>query len=78
MSGGKDEFEHDALIASRSTTLADIAEQLLDQDAGAALIAAALISWERKYGRTEALVLAGTALLGIHEQFQLPAASRPN
>jgi hypothetical protein len=78
VSGGKDEFEHDALIASRSATLADIAEQLLDEDAGAALIGAALISWERKYGRAEALVLAGTALLGIHEQVQPRAASRPN
>lgn len=62
------ELECDELIANRSLTLADIAQQLLGQDAGAALIRAAIICWERDHGRLAALEFASTALLGVHEQ----------
>ena len=62
------EFERDAFIASRSITLADIAQQLLKEDAGTALIKAALMCWERDFGREAALELAHTALVGVHQQ----------
>ncbi|MEH3039805.1 MAG: hypothetical protein PGN21_07055 [Sphingomonas paucimobilis] len=63
-----DEFRRDALIACRSVTLADIAEQLLAEDAGAALIKASLLCWERKYGRASALTLAETALIAVQHE----------
>ena len=62
------ELERDELIANRSLTLADIAQQLLGQDGGVALIRAAIICWERDHGRPAALEFARTALLGVHEQ----------
>lgn len=62
------ELDRDELIANRSLTLADIAQQLLKEDAGAALIRAAIVCWERDYGRATALQLAATALLGVHQQ----------
>lgn len=67
MSDAQQEFERDALITSRSMTLADIADELLGEDAGTALLKAMLISWERAYGKAGAVELARTALLGLHE-----------
>lgn len=64
----QNELDRDELIANRSLTLADIAQQLLKEDVGAALIRAAIVCWERDYGRATALELAATALLGVHQQ----------
>ncbi len=62
------EFEREALIASRSVTLADIADELLGEDAGTALLKAMLLSWERAYGKAGAAELARTALIGLQER----------
>lgn len=59
----EDGFRRDALIACRSVTLADVAEQLLAEDAGAALIKASLLCWERQYGRATALKMVESALI---------------
>jgi len=65
LAGEQQEFERDALIVNRSITLAEVAEQLLQEDAGAGLIRAALLAWERQYGRPAALELARIAIIGI-------------
>lgn len=77
MAPSQRELERDELIANRSLTLADIAQQLLNEDAGAALIRAAIICWERDQGRAAALQLASTALLGVHQQLK-DSHQRPN
>lgn len=59
------EFERDALITNRSVTLADIARELLSEDAGTALIRAAMLCWEREYGEAASRELVQTALLGL-------------
>ena len=61
------EFERDTRIVALSYALADIAHDALHEDAGAALIRAALLSWERDYSREGALALARTALIGVLE-----------
>ena len=68
MAPSEQELERDELIVNRSLTLADIAQQLLAEDAGAALIRAAIVCWERDHGRSAALELASTALLGVHQE----------
>jgi len=75
--GGREEFERDALIVNRSVTLAEVAEQLLQEDAGIGLIRAALVAWERQFGRPAALELARTALMGIMTEME-QGAGRSN
>ncbi|MEH3040069.1 MAG: hypothetical protein PGN21_08390 [Sphingomonas paucimobilis] len=77
MIGGREEFERDALIVNRSVTLAEVAEQLLEEDAGIGLIRAALVAWEHQYGRPAALELARTALIGIMTEME-QGAGRSN
>lgn len=62
------EFEREALIASRSVTLADIARQLMTEDAGTALLSAALLCWERDHGKAGAVAQARTALIALSER----------
>lgn len=72
------ELDQDEMIANRSLTLADIAQQLLKENAGAALIRAAIICWERDFGRAASLEMAATALLGVHQQQNQDGHQRRN
>ncbi|MGN7160509.1 hypothetical protein [Sphingomonas sp. SAFR-052] len=64
----EEKFRRDAFIVNRSVTLADIAEQLLQEDAGGALVKAAILSWERQYGRAGALSLVAATLIAVHQE----------
>ncbi len=57
-------------ITDRSVILADVARELLQEDAGAGLIQAALRCWEYEYGREAALILTRTALLGVSGELE--------
>ena len=78
MHSAEDEFHRDALIANRSITLADIAEQLLAEDAGAALVKAALLCWERQHGVAGAMQLASAALVTVHAAPSLGSSALMN
>lgn len=71
-----------ARISEQSIIFANLARELLAEDAGAALIQAALRCWEAHYGRGGALILARTALMGVSDELEqrlTPAVERvPN
>ncbi len=59
------EAERQRRIEDRSKIVADVAEELLGSDAGAGCIQAALLCWDRQYGKEAASILARTALMGV-------------
>lgn len=73
------EDECQTRISDQSIILSNIANELLAEDAGAALLQAALRCWEQHYGRGGALILARTALMGVNDELEqrlAPAAER--
>lgn len=59
------EAERQRRIDNYSKIVADVAEELLDSDAGAGCIQAALLCWDRRYGKEATTIIARTALLGV-------------
>ena len=70
------EGEFQTRISDNSIVLAHAARDLLAEDAGAALIQAALRCWEQDYGRGAALILARTALIGVSGELEQRLHSR--
>lgn len=70
------EGEVQTRISDNSIVLAHAARELLAEDAGAALIQAALRCWEHDYGRGAALILARTALIGVSSELEQRLQSR--
>ncbi|KQM24809.1 MULTISPECIES: hypothetical protein [unclassified Sphingomonas] len=56
------DFHREALTLQATETLADMGELFVGDDAGAALIGAALKTWERRWGNEYALQMAVIAL----------------
>ena len=50
------EAERQRRIEDRSKIVADVAEELLGSDAGAGCIQAALLCWDRQYGKEAASI----------------------
>lgn len=65
-------FQREALTLRATETLANMGELFVCDDAGAALIGAALKTWERRWGNEHALQMAVIALGTITKAQTVP------
>lgn len=77
MSSEYREVERQRRIDDRSKIVADVAEELLGSDAGAGCVQAALLCWDRQYGKEAASILARTDLMAVCGELDL-GGKRPD